>query len=108
MAKRVIEELIDDLDGSPADATVPFAFEGKNYEIDLSGGNRKTFAKAMKDYIDHGRIVKGNGKSATPTRPKRSRDDLAEIRAWARETGYPCSKQGRIPVATVEAYDAAH
>jgi len=28
--------LTDDLDGSPADETVSFAFEGPSYEIDLS------------------------------------------------------------------------
>lgn len=47
----------------------------------------------------------------TPIRPaggKRSREELAAIRAWARESGYQVATAGVIKASIVEAYDAAH
>ena len=39
MAQKVEVHLEDDLDGGPADDTVTFALDGKDYEIDLSTAN---------------------------------------------------------------------
>lgn len=47
----------------------------------------------------------------TPIRPaggKRSREDLAAIRTWARANGHQVGTAGVIKASIVEAYDAAH
>lgn len=47
----------------------------------------------------------------TPIRPaggKRSREELAAIRTWARENGHQVGVAGVIKASIVEAYDAAH
>lgn len=48
----------------------------------------------------------------TPTRSGlgsgRTREELAAIRAWARETGYQVADAGVVRKAILEAYDAAH
>ena len=43
MAQKVTVALADDLDGSPADETVRFGFEGTDYVIDLSSTNAGAF-----------------------------------------------------------------
>jgi hypothetical protein len=37
MARRVEVQLLDDVDGSTADETLPFGLDGTTYEIDLTG-----------------------------------------------------------------------
>lgn len=103
MAKRIIEELIDDLDGSKAQETTTFSVDGKSYEIDLSKSNKVVFLKELKLYIDHARTLKGRAAVKMVRRP-----DLPEIRAWAAANKYPSSARGRIPQATMDAYDAEH
>jgi hypothetical protein len=47
----------------------------------------------------------------TPIRPasgKRSREDLAAIRTWARENGHQVATAGVIKASIIDAYDAAH
>ena len=50
-----IVEVVDDFDGSPADQTVRFAFNGASYEIDLSREHFEEFAEAIQPYIKAGR-----------------------------------------------------
>ncbi|MCX5589585.1 Lsr2 family DNA-binding protein [Streptomyces erythrochromogenes] len=38
----------------------------------------------------------------------RSREELADIRTWAREHGHTVADQGMVPKRVLEAYDAAH
>ena len=51
MAKRVIHELIDDIDGQPADETVQFAVDGVRYEIDLSTRNAIKMREALAPFV---------------------------------------------------------
>jgi Lsr2 len=43
MAQKIRLTLIDDIDGSEADETVSFVFDGISYEIDLSNRNAEQF-----------------------------------------------------------------
>ena len=65
MAQKVIVVLEDDLTGGPAEQTVRFAFEGTDYEIDLSAKNAAAFGKQLAPYIEHarkaGRVPAGRG-----------------------------------------------
>jgi hypothetical protein len=38
----------------------------------------------------------------------RGKDELAEIRAWAKKNGHEVSERGRIKQDVLDAYDAAH
>ncbi|MDM7890498.1 histone-like nucleoid-structuring protein Lsr2 [Curtobacterium caseinilyticum] len=119
MAQKVTVQLVDDLDDSPIAAgegrTVEFAFDGSNYEIDLSDDNVDKFREAISDYVAAARKVSGrrsggssNG-GAQKSAPKRGNsEELAKIREWAKENGYEVSSRGRISTQVQEAYAAAH
>lgn len=109
MARKVITSLVDDVDGSEADRTVTFAFEGISYEIDLSEKNAEAFESALAPWVEKARRASGGS-----TRVRRStgstgrRAGLDEVRRWARDNGHQVSDRGRVPNAVLEAYDAAH
>ena len=52
---KKIVEVVDDFDGTPADQTVRFAFNGASYEIDLNRAHFEEFAEAIQPYIKAGR-----------------------------------------------------
>jgi hypothetical protein len=112
MARKLIEQITDDLDGSKADGSVRFSWNGVNYEIDLSKKNSAAFAKAMKPYLEAARKVRPAGRrgrrsrtgSTASRRPVES--DLAAIREWARQNGHAVADRGRIPAAVLAAYAA--
>ncbi|MGN6606506.1 MAG: histone-like nucleoid-structuring protein Lsr2 [Jatrophihabitans sp.] len=113
MAKKVIttEEFTDDLDGTKAEGTVRFSFEGTEYEIDLSRRNRNAFDKVLKPYVDAARTVRKSRNSRRPaTRGSRAagpKQDLGAVREWARANGHAVSERGRIASSIIEAYEAA-
>lgn len=112
MATETITRLIDDLDGSAAERTVNFSWDGRTYEIDLSKRNAAAFEKTMKPYVEAGRSTHTTSRPATRRRGNRGaavgrRSDLATIREWARSNGLAVSDRGRIAVPIIEAYEAA-
>jgi nucleoid-associated protein Lsr2 len=106
MAQKVTVELEDDLTGGPAEQTVRFAFEGSDYEIDLSAKNAATFGKQLAPYIEHARRA-GRAPARRPGRTVANRQRSGDIRAWAKEHGLAVSGRGRIPAGVVEQYQAA-
>ena len=106
MAQTVQIHLEDDLDGGPADHTVSFALDGKDYEIDLSEEEAEEFTRVMAPYTAAARRVGGRRSTSRPVSP--DREQLAAIRRWATENGYKVSDRGRIAKDIVEAYHAAH
>jgi hypothetical protein len=116
MAQKVVTvvTLTDDLDGGKADQTVTFAWDGVNYEIDLSKKNAAAFQRALKPYVDSARRVqrrstRGSRRAAGTSRSaRRGRADLEAIRTWARGNGFSVADRGRIPAAVLEAYNAAN
>ncbi len=111
MARKETVHLIDDLDGSEATTSLTFAVDGVEYAIDLSEKNAAKFYKALGRYVHAAHPVRRpratrrtgakGGAAASPTQ------DLAAIRAWARENGFEVAGHGRIPRHVVEAYHAA-
>lgn len=116
MARRIVHQLVDDLDGSVLEVgegeTVLFSLDGTAYEIDLTPANAKALRAAFAPYVAAARSVRGSSgatharggrrASASPSR------DLAPIRAWAAKNGYTVADRGRIPATVIEAYDAAN
>lgn len=111
MAKRVIEELIDDLDGSEADETVTFALDGVSYTIDLSEVNAAALREAIDPYRQRaerlGRAPSPNGhvRSARPG-PAGGKDFNAKVREWAASKGVEVADRGRIRQEIIDQYNA--
>jgi hypothetical protein len=112
MATETITRLIDDLDGSEAQRTVSFAWDGRAYEVDLSRKNLAAFEKTMKPYLAAARsaratTARSSGRRRPAATSARRRRDLQAIREWARRNGHEVSDRGRVSDAVIEAYEAA-
>ena len=108
MAQSVQIILEDDLEGGPADETVQFGLDGRQYEIDLSTANAEKLREALRPYAAAGR--RAQSKSTRTTGPSSSsggNPETAKIRAWAKENGYEVSDRGRIHQSVKDAYYAA-
>lgn len=55
MAERIEVELVDDIDGSPAQQTVTFALDGVTYEIDLNQRHAQQLRSAFAYYVERAR-----------------------------------------------------
>lgn len=106
MARKVITSYVDDIDGSEAEGTVTFSLDGVAYEVDLSAKNASKLRDVLEPYINAGRKV--GGRRSSGASKSTGRNDLAAIRAWAKDNGHDVSERGRIPAAVIEAYDSAH
>jgi Lsr2 protein len=69
MAERIQVELVDDIDGSPANHTVTFALDGVTYEIDLNEGHAQQLRAVLERYIRAARSPKPE-----PTRSTRQQE----------------------------------
>lgn len=122
MAKRITEILVDDLDGTEivegAGRSVKFAFEGVNYEIDLTEEHADEFREALSSYIAVARKTGSSVRSSSRPGSRASSsnsnsnsnagNDLKVVRAWLRAQGEQVSDRGRIPAALLAKYEAAH
>ena len=108
MARRVITrtDFTDDLDGSPASATIEFAYNGSTYEIDLNEAHAEALRDAIALYVGHARKAPRAGRDAR--RRGGRRRDLADVRAWAAENGFAVAPRGRVSTEVLEAYESAH
>src|SRR5262249_14779022 len=104
MAQKVTVVLEDDLTGGPAEQTVQFAFDGTDYEIDLSATNAAAVGEQFAPYLEHAR----RPGRASSRRTVANRQRSGDIRAWANEHGLAVNERGRIPVSVVEQYQAAN
>ena len=104
MAQQVNIVLVDDIDGSPAEETVSFALDGKEYDIDLSTKNAAKLRDAIAPYIGHARRASGRRRGGRAV----SGPSPADIRAWARDNGFNVPDRGRVSSEVREAYLAAH
>lgn len=109
MAQHFQTRYTDDLDGTDLGETantLSFAFDGKDYTIDLSDENAETFRQAIAPYIEAGRRVTGTRTKTTRTRS--TSGNTKAVREWARANGYDVSDRGRIPADIMDAYTAAN
>jgi hypothetical protein len=111
MATKTEVLLIDDLDGeSPADETIRFALDGKDYEIDLSEYHAKALRENLADFVHAARKAGPRAANAATSvrRTHTDREDLVRIREWASANGFNVAARGRISASVMEAYRAAH
>src|SRR4051794_2197041 len=120
MAKRTIEVLTDDIDGTELKdrdgQSLTFSVGGARYEIDLSQKNVDKFFNALTPYMENGRKVSGRRPQAAPaatasttgkTAARTDKEQLQAIRDWARDQGLDVSSRGRISKQIMDAYSAA-
>ena len=84
-----VVEVVDDFDGSPADQTVRFAFNGASYEIDLNREHFEEFAAAIQPYIKAGRKVGSTRRRGNAGNPNQ-RLENAKIRGVGAGRGHGC------------------
>jgi hypothetical protein len=109
MAQKVNVLLVDDIDGSDADETIPFGLDGTQYEIDLNSDHARELRGQLERYTKAARKVTGS--AGRPSRVRRATDNDArnkEIRNWARERHLDVNDRGRIPGDIVAQYEAAN
>ena len=110
MAQKVLVEMLDDIDGTPAAHTIPFALDGVSYEIDLSEDNAAALRDELARYIGAARRIGGRkirvatGQSTTSSS---DRERNQQIRAWANANGYEVSERGRLSSEVIAAYEQA-
>jgi hypothetical protein len=113
MARRIVHQLVDDIDGTVLEVgsgeTVLFSLDGTAYEIDLTESNAEALRDAFRPYIAAGRRLSAGSASGSPRKQRRpGQQDYSAIRAWAKDNGYQVSERGRVPASITEAYEAAH
>jgi len=115
MATEVVRVLRDDVDGSTADRTVRFSWDGTNYEIDLSKKNIAELGALLEPFVAAGRRTTGRGRNggrvARSGRGAKSGSsssgvDLGAVRTWAAANGHVVAERGRISVAVLDAFRA--
>ena len=108
MAQKIITQLVDDTNGEEIPAgqgeTIAFALDDQAYTIDLTKKNAAAFRGLFQDYIAvAAKVGRKRGRSAR----RASSPHSSEVRAWARENGWPkLGDRGRIPTDAQAAYDA--
>jgi hypothetical protein len=112
MAKQTTVTFVDDFDGSEAQGTVQFSFDGNAYEIDLSETNTLSLYEALAPYIEKASKRVGSARSGRkPNRRPTSSVDRERnkcIRAFAQARGIVVNSRGRLSKQLVEAYEAEH
>jgi hypothetical protein len=109
VATQTFTRLVDDLDGTKAERTVEFSWDGKSYAIDLSKKNFAAFEKALRPYVEAARNQRRptSPRATSGRRARSSSIDLAAVRQWARDNGYTVSDRGRVSRSVVAAYEAS-
>ena len=115
MARKVVVELVDDIDGTTFGQdgeSIHYAVDGVEYVIDLKDEHAKELRETFEYYIEHSTRVGGrkhrSDRKADPTTGKQRRDETKKIRAWAIEQGYELSSRGRIPAEIEQAFRDTH
>ncbi|MCL3838750.1 histone-like nucleoid-structuring protein Lsr2 [Aeromicrobium duanguangcaii] len=114
MAQRVVTILTSDISGEEIPAgegeTVYFALDGTSYEIDLTAKEADELRDSLKNYIALGRRTSPSRRVASSPRSGSGRtpEELAHVRAWAKENGHEVSERGRIKKEILDAFDAAN
>jgi hypothetical protein len=108
MVTRMEVTLVDDLNGAEGAETVAFGLDGKEYEIDLIDKHYERLRKALKPFIDNGRLVRKDRPRSVASSLRKRTDDLQRIRKWAAKNGYDVPARGRIPIEVHEKFNAAN
>jgi signal transduction histidine kinase len=94
MPKTVTVTLVDDIDGTCADETVTFSFDGARYESDVATDNADKLCAQLNTCAAAGRT---QDKSL-------SHGARNVLRQWGRRHGHDVAERGQLPVYLVDAF----
>ena len=100
-------QLEDDLTGGPADETIVFGVDGRDFEIDLNAKHAASLRKQLAAFVDRARPVRTH-RPRESARTSATRERSREIRSWAEEQGFEVADHGRLPANVVAEYERAH
>lgn len=106
MTQKIQVLLEDDLTGGTAQETIRFGLDGETYEIDLNKRNASKLRRSLEEYVRHARRARSRSRRRSQGAARRRRS--ADIRAWAKQSGFEVSDRGRIPTEVVERYERTH
>lgn len=116
MAQKLVKLFVDDLDGSEANETIRFGFDGVTYDIDLSAANAQEMRDTLRPFVEHARRVARSQTARTAASrtagtssvsASQRRNDLAAAREWLRAQGETVSDKGRIAAVQLQKYRTA-
>src|SRR5947208_615028 len=99
MARTVQVQLLDDLDGTPADETLKFGLDGTLYEIDVNVKHAEKLRSTLAKYVlksrrvSRSRVTANRGRVATAS-ARTDREQNQAIRDWAKAKGLEVSDRG--------------
>lgn len=111
MARKVEVQLLDDIDGTPADETVTFGLDGRLYQIDLSSKRARKLRGDLDRFISVARrvgrtTISSTSRGGAAARAASDRAQNQAIREWARRKKIQLADRGRIPRSVIEQYEA--
>jgi len=129
MATKTIITKVDDIDGSPADASYTFSWQGNKYHIDLSKAHAAELKADFDKWVSAARRDRGGARprvtpaaapaapKAAPAKPaapakkaapkgrakaaKSTGPSAADVRAWAASKGIAVASRGRMAPAII-------
>jgi nucleoid-associated protein Lsr2 len=107
VAQKIQVLLLDDLDGSEAEGTVPFALDGTEYEIDLNAEHAQALRDALARYVGAARRAGGGARRPARGGRRAGGVDSTEVREWAKAQGIEVKDRGRVPADLVTRFKAA-
>ncbi|MBP2388896.1 histone-like nucleoid-structuring protein Lsr2 [Aeromicrobium fastidiosum] len=114
MAKKTIEIITSDLSGVELEPgqgeTIIFSVGGADYSIDLTDAEADELRSTFDRYVKVATRASSRGTQAPSRKASgsgRSSEELAHIRAWAKDNGHEVSERGRIKAEVLEAFDRA-
>lgn len=105
---RVVDDLTKEVLEEGQGETLTFGFQGKSYTIDLGQKNADEFRKVMHKYTSVATQEVSRLPRAASSSTKSNKEELAAIRAWAKDNGHAVSERGRIAQSIQDAYHAAN
>ena len=106
MARRTVERLIDDIDGSEAQSSVQFGLDGQHWSIDLNAKHEAEMRAKLGPFLEVARRVRERGPAEEPAARVADKGRNAAIRQWALDQGLELPSRGRVAAAVQDAYDA--
>ena len=103
--------IVDDIDGTTdAVGDLTFFVDGQEYSVDLNEEHMEYYKGLIAQHraellelADYGRPLRRQAPVSAPR--GRTKDQLDEIRTWARANGHQVKDMGRIPEKVIDAYE---
>jgi hypothetical protein len=122
VAVQIIKRVLSDISGDPDAQHITFAYQGREYGIDLTDPEIKELEDFLKKYIECGvKLTPGRAiqqrlagaqpdlGGASPYGDQKARKEyLKTVREWAERRGIELASRGRVPQNIIDMYENRH